>query len=86
MAETWSGNSLTSTISWIKHELEDVMELSRCIETCREQSNRRTPLLSTHSKDFWIYCCISEAEHSDTSLQDGDSDILELHEILKLFM
>lgn len=38
--------------------------------------------LSTQSKD----CCISEAEYSDTSLQDGDSDILELHEILKSFI
>jgi hypothetical protein len=63
------------------------MELCRrCIETCRKQINQRTPLLSTQSKDFWIYCCISEAEYSDTSVQDGDSDILELHEILKSFI
>jgi len=63
------------------------MELcGRCIETCRKQSNQRTPLLSTQSKDFWIYCCISKAEHSITSLQDCDSDILELYEILKSFI
>jgi hypothetical protein len=58
------------------------MELCRrCLETCRKQSNQRTLLLSSQSKDFRIYCCISEVEHSHTSLQDGDSDILELHEI-----
>ena len=69
-----------------RYELEAVMELCRrCIETCRKLSNQRTPLLSSQSKDFRIYCCILEAEHSDTSLQDGDSDILELHEILKSF-
>ena len=57
-------------------------QLRRCIETCRKQINQRTPLLSTQSKD----CCISEAGYSDTSLQNGDSDILELHEILKSLM
>jgi hypothetical protein len=69
-----------------KHELEAVMELCRmCTETCRRQSNHTTPLLSTWSKYFLLCCCISEAEHSNTSLQDGDNDILELHEILKSF-